>query len=243
MRSFSTCKDTMKQIRFEQKLLGKELVSAIRSTGQSIHRSTPIVHNRSTSTIQRRSTTVPYQKTTVSEKVKFDNQYLTPDKFGIFRDPDGYAKAIDGRALYISREDISDILQTTNVADNLVMHQRNNPKQKATKESYDTAGGINKGFIQRSRHKTQPSIGIDVPTSVDRQPEFGRRAFDFYGTRRFYWEEKDEYGVYRDDRRYDRDLDGHTIPVHNKDIRRLLERASRDEPSYICLSEHASLFT
>ncbi|KAF3563047.1 hypothetical protein DY000_02014642 [Brassica cretica] len=158
-------------------------------------------------------------------------------------DPDGYAKAIDGRALYVSREDISDILQTTNVADNLIMHQRNNPKQKATKESYDTAGGINKGFIQRSRHKTQPSIGIDVPTSVDRQPEFGRRAFDFYGTRRFYWEEKDEYGVYRDDRRYDRDLDGHTIPVHNKDIRRLLERASRDEPSYICLSEHASLFT
>ena len=51
------------------------------------------------------------------------------------------------------------------------------------------------------------------------------------------------YGVYRDDREFARDLDGHTIPVHNKDIRRLLERASKDEPSYICLPEHASQFT
>ncbi|KAF3514406.1 hypothetical protein F2Q69_00005956 [Brassica cretica] len=107
-------------------------------------------------------------KTTVSEKDKFDNQYQTPDEFGIFRDPDGYAKAIDGHTLYVSREDIADILQTANGADNLFMHQRNNPEQKATKESYDTAGGINKGFIQRSRHTTQPSIDVDVPTSVDR---------------------------------------------------------------------------
>ncbi|WZZ27387.1 hypothetical protein YC2023_010788 [Brassica napus] len=35
----------------------------------------------------------------------------------------------------------------------------------------------------------------------------------------------------------------HTIPVHNKDVRRLLERTSRDEPAYICLPEHASSFT
>ena len=41
---------------------------------------------------------------------------------------------------------------------------------------------------------------------------------------KFYREEKDEYGVYRDDREFARDLEGHTIPVHNKDIRRLLER-------------------
>ncbi|KAF3516712.1 hypothetical protein DY000_02060415 [Brassica cretica] len=34
-----------------------------------------------------------------------------------------------------------------------------------------------------------------------------------------------------------------TIRVHNRDIRRLLERASGDEPSYICLPEHANLFT
>ncbi|KAF3538784.1 hypothetical protein F2Q69_00023106 [Brassica cretica] len=118
------------------------------------------------------------------------------------------------------------------------MHQRSNPEQKATKESYDTAGGI-----QRSLHTTHPSIDVDVSTSVTRQPEFGRRAYDLYGNRKFYWEEKDEYGVYKDDREFARDLDGRTIPVHNKDIRRLLERASRDELAYICLPEHATSFT
>ncbi|KAF2573760.1 hypothetical protein F2Q70_00004015 [Brassica cretica] len=131
-------------------------------------------------------------KTTVSKKVKLDNEHLTPDVFGIFRDPNGFTKAINGRTLHVSREDIADILQTANGADNLFMHQRS--KQKTTKEFYDTA-------------------------------------------------EKDEYEVYRDDREFARDLDGRTIPVHTKDIKRLLERASRDEPAYICLPEHASSFT
>ncbi|KAF3544699.1 hypothetical protein DY000_02007466 [Brassica cretica] len=54
--------------------------------------------------------------------------------------------------------------------------------------------------------------------SITQLPEFSKRAFDLYGNRKFYWEEKDEYGVYRDDREFARDLDGHTIPVHNKDI-------------------------
>ncbi|KAF2573098.1 hypothetical protein F2Q70_00004545 [Brassica cretica] len=61
--------------------------------------------------------------------------------------------------------------------------------------------------------------------------------------RNFYWEEKNEYGVYIDDQGYAIYLEGRTIRVHNRDIRRLLERASSDEPSYICLPEHASLFT
>ncbi|KAF3572750.1 hypothetical protein F2Q69_00059014 [Brassica cretica] len=135
-------------------------------------------------------------------------------EFGIFREPDGYARAIDGLIL-----------------------------NKDTKEFYDTAGGIDKSFKQRSRHPTRPSIDVDVPTSVDRRPEFGRRPFDFYGTKHFYWEEKNEYGIYRDDQGYARDLEGRTIHVHNRNIRRLLERASRDEPSYICLPEHASSFT
>ena len=78
---------------------------------------------------------------------------------------------------------------------------------------------------------------------ITRQPKFRRRAFDLYGNRKFYWEEKDEYVVYRDDREFARDLDEHSISIHNKDIRRLLERASRDEPAYICLPEHASSFT
>ncbi|KAF3575225.1 hypothetical protein F2Q69_00059807 [Brassica cretica] len=158
----------------------------------------------------------PKPKTTVSEKDKSDNQYLTPDEF--------------------------DILQIANREDNMYIHQRNIPEHQQ-KEFYDTAGGIDKSFKQRTRHPTQPSIDVDVPTSVDRRPEFGRRAFDLLGTRGFYWKEKDEYGIYRDDQGYARDLDGHTIRVHNRDIRRLLERASRDEPSYTCLPEHASLFT
>ncbi|KAF3598748.1 hypothetical protein F2Q69_00037567 [Brassica cretica] len=116
-------------------------------------------------------------------------------------------------------------------------------QQKVTKEFYDTAGGIDKRFKQKSRHPTRPPIDVDVPTSVDRRPEFGRSAFDLFGTRKFYWEEKDEYGIYRDDQGYVRDVDGHTILVHNKDIRRLLKRASRDEHNYICLPEHASSFT
>ncbi|KAF2578640.1 hypothetical protein F2Q68_00004447 [Brassica cretica] len=127
----------------------------------------------------------------------------------------------------------------------MFMHQRNIPErqQKFTLEFYDTAGGIDKSFKQRSRHPTQQSVDVDVPTSVDRRPEFGRRAFDLFGTRRFYWEEKDEYGIYIDDQGYARDLDGHAIRVHIKDIRRLLERASTDEPNYICLPEHANSFT
>ncbi|KAF3588832.1 hypothetical protein F2Q69_00029534 [Brassica cretica] len=87
------------------------------------------------------------------------------------------------------------------------------------------------------------SIDVDVPTSVDRQPEFCRRDFDSHGTRKFYWEEKDEYGVYRDEQGYARDIDGNTILLHNMDIRRVLERASRDEPSYKCLPEHANVLT
>ncbi|KAF3565364.1 hypothetical protein DY000_02014549 [Brassica cretica] len=157
-------------------------------------------------------------------------------------DPNGYAKAIEGRTLHVSREDIAYILQTANGADNMFMHQCSNREQKTTKEFYDTDGSIENSFKQRSRHTTHPSINIDVPT-VTRQPKFGKRAYELYGNRKFYWEEKDEYGVYRDDREFARDLDGHTIPVHTKDIRRLLERASRDEPAYICLPEHASSFT
>ena len=39
-----------------------------------------------------------------------DYGFLTPDEFGIFRDPDGHARAMDGRILKVSREDIADIL-------------------------------------------------------------------------------------------------------------------------------------
>ncbi|KAF3552630.1 hypothetical protein DY000_02007634 [Brassica cretica] len=46
-----------------------------------------------------------------------------------------------------------------------------------------------------------------------------------------------------DDQGCARDMDGHIINVSKEEIRMLLERASRDEPSYTCLPEHASSFT
>ncbi|KAF3531546.1 hypothetical protein DY000_02039280 [Brassica cretica] len=61
--------------------------------------------------------------------------------------------------------------------------------------------------------------------------------------KKFYWEAKDEYGVYRDDKGCTRDMDGHIINVSKEEIRKLMERASRDEPNYICLPEHANIFT
>ncbi|KAF3522542.1 hypothetical protein F2Q69_00047928 [Brassica cretica] len=199
-------------IRFKHKLLGKELD---RSTLVTRNQSTSFLNNRSTPTLPRRSTTIQYRKPL---------------------DPNGYAKAIDGRKLHVSREDIADILQTANGADNLFMHQGSNQEQKTINEFYDTAGGIENSFKQRSRHTPYPSINIDVPT-VARQSEFGKRAYDFYGNMKFYWEEKDEYGVYRVDREIARDLDGHTIPVTpriSEDFWKELQEMN--QPTYVFLN-------
>ncbi|KAF2565784.1 hypothetical protein F2Q68_00025125 [Brassica cretica] len=211
----STLTSTLPETEITQLEVGK-MITITRATHHPIDIAIPpsIDTNPSTSIDINHTTSIDSRlkpKTTVSEKDKSDNQYLTPDEFGIFRDPHGYVKANDGHTLYVSREDIADILQTANGAYNLFMQQHNfsEHQQKVTKEFYDTAGGIDKSFKQR----------------------------------KFYWEEKDEYGIYRDDQGYARDVDGHTIRVHNKDIRRLLERASRDNPNYFCLPEHASSFT
>ncbi|KAF3547280.1 hypothetical protein DY000_02007670 [Brassica cretica] len=133
----------------------------------------------------------PKPKTTVSEKDKSDNQYLTPDEFGIFRDPDGYARAINGR-LTIQ---------------------------------------LNHRSTLTFQHRSTKGQNSAEVLSIFWVPG------DSTGKRRM------SYGIYIDDQGCARDLDGHTIRVHNRDIRRLLERASRDEPSYICLPEHASSFT
>ncbi|KAF3602000.1 hypothetical protein F2Q69_00035390 [Brassica cretica] len=165
-----------------------------------------LIDDKSKSSIDNR----PKPPSTVSKKnPNYDNQYLTQDEFGIFRDPDGYARAIDGHALQISREDIADILQMANGADNLFMQQHTvlAHQQRVTNEFYDTPGGIDNCFKQKYRHPTRPSIDIDVPSLIDRRPEFGRRAYDLYGTRRFHWEEKDEYEVYRDHQGYARYVD------------------------------------
>ncbi|KAF2589798.1 hypothetical protein F2Q70_00038542 [Brassica cretica] len=155
----------------------------------------------------------PKPKPTISENPNFDNQYLTPEEF--------------------------DILQMANGADNLFMQQRTVP----IKEAYDTYGGIDNRFKKKNRHPAQPSTEVNIPPSIDRCSEFCKRAFDLFGTRKFYWEEKDKYGVYRDKQGRARDVDGHIINVSKEEIRKLIERASRDEHNYICLPEHASSFT
>ncbi|KAF3538106.1 hypothetical protein F2Q69_00022168 [Brassica cretica] len=129
--------------------------------------------------------------TTVSERDKFNNEYLTPDEFGIFRDPDGHAKAIDGR-LAIPLD-----------------HRSTLPSQ------------------HRSTNNQSSAEELLIPTVPG----------DSTGKKKY------QYGVYKDEQGYARDLHENTIRFHNTDIKRVLERASRDEPSYICLPEHANLFT
>ncbi|KAF3497511.1 hypothetical protein DY000_02053852 [Brassica cretica] len=125
------------------------------------------------------------------------------------------------------------------------MQQRNTPEhqQRVTNEFYDTTSGVDDRFKPKYQQHIRPSIDISIPTSIDRRPEFGKTAYNRDGIRRFHWEQKDEYGVYRDDHGHARGLDGHIIHVSKNDIIYLLERDSMDEHNYICLPEHARSFT
>ncbi|KAF2541846.1 hypothetical protein F2Q70_00002027 [Brassica cretica] len=64
-----------------------------------------------------------------------------------------------------------------------------------------------------------------------------------YGARKFTWERRDEYGVYRDECGHARGVAGEMIPVTKDEIRKLLERASLFEESHIRLPEHSTSFT
>ncbi|KAF3510425.1 hypothetical protein F2Q69_00006431 [Brassica cretica] len=79
--------------------------------------------------------------------------------------------------------------------------------------------------------------------SIDRRYEFGHRAYDIYEARKFRWDPKDEYGVYRDESGYARSVAGEMIPVTKDNIRKILETASLFEESNLCLPEHATSFT
>ncbi|WZZ59805.1 hypothetical protein YC2023_059912 [Brassica napus] len=60
----------------------------------------PSIDNKASTSIDNR----PKPTSTVSEKTKQNNNHLTLDEFGIFRDPEGYAREMDGHALQVSRE-------------------------------------------------------------------------------------------------------------------------------------------
>ncbi|KAG5410747.1 hypothetical protein IGI04_007066 [Brassica rapa subsp. trilocularis] len=204
----------------------------------------------------------------LNNNANIDYGFLTSDEFGIFRDPDGNARAIYGKILQVSREDIADILQVANGPDNLFSQQRGTPdviqtdphnhvgvatteinpdlsRQPKRQESIDgtTETSID-GTTETSIDRVIPtSIDRDDPTSIDRRYEFENRAFDMYGARKFTWEPRDEYGVYREECGHARGVAGEMIPVTKDDIRKLLERASLFEESHICLPEHATSFT
>ncbi|KAG5393282.1 hypothetical protein IGI04_023245 [Brassica rapa subsp. trilocularis] len=155
---------------------------------------------------------------------------------------------------------IADILQVANGPDNLFSQQRgtpdiiqtdpNNHAGVATTEinpdlSCQPKGQASiDGTTETSIDRVTPtSIDRDNPTSLDRRYECGNRAFDMYRARKFTWEQRDEYGVYRDECGHARGVAGEMIPVTKDNIKKLLERASLFEESHICLPEHATSFT
>ncbi|CAG7863267.1 unnamed protein product [Brassica rapa] len=69
------------------------------------------------------------------------------------------------------------------------------------------------GTTQTSIDRITPtSTDKDDQTTIDRRYEFGYRAFDMYGARKFTWERRDEYGVYRDECGHARGVAGEMIP-------------------------------
>ncbi|XP_048590759.1 uncharacterized protein LOC125575744 [Brassica napus] len=189
-----------------------------------------------------------------------DYGFLTPDEFGIFRDPDGHARAMDGRILKVSRENIADILQVANGPDNLFMQQRSIP-DNIPKVRDELQGANTTAISSHQSYRPVSQALIDkvastsfdrvTPMSLDKAPspsinsryEFGHRAYDIYGARKFTWEQKDEYGVYKDEFGYARNVAGEMIHITKDNIRKILERASLYEESHICLPEHATSFT
>ncbi|KAF3536380.1 hypothetical protein F2Q69_00022371 [Brassica cretica] len=112
------------------------------------------------------------------KNMSIDYDFLTPDEFGIFGDKDGHARAMDGR-----------ILKQCSIPDEIGSHQSCRPVGQA---SIDKVAPTSFDMV------TPMSLDKAPSPSIDRRYECGRRAYDIYGARKFRWEQKDEYGVYRD---------------------------------------------
>ncbi|KAF3583601.1 hypothetical protein F2Q69_00030566 [Brassica cretica] len=121
----------------------------------------------------------------------------------------------------------------------------------AVPDEHPRANTTEIGSHQSCQPVGQTSIDKDALTSLDKAPspsidrryECGLRAYDIYGARKFRWEQKDEYGVYRDESGYARSVAGEMIPVTKDNIRKIVERASLFEESHICLPEYVTSFT
>ncbi|KAF2554422.1 hypothetical protein F2Q68_00033758 [Brassica cretica] len=137
------------------------------------------------------------------KNMSIDYGFLTPDEFGIFRDPDGYARAMDGRILQVSREDIAYILQVANGQENLFMQQRIIPDNiPGVPDEYPRADTTEIGSHQSCRPVGQASIDKVAITSLDRKVQMG-----IWNVMNL--EQKDEYGVYRDASGYARSVAEH----------------------------------
>ncbi|KAG5389147.1 hypothetical protein IGI04_030688, partial [Brassica rapa subsp. trilocularis] len=85
------------------------------------------------------------------------------------RDPDGNARAIDGRILQVSREDIADILQVANGPDSLFSQQRGTPDVIQTDPNNHVGVAITEINPDLSYQPNgQASIDGRTPTSIDR---------------------------------------------------------------------------
>lgn len=160
--------------------------------------------------------------------------------------------ALDGRFLQVLRNDIVEVIAMANGADNLLFQQRNPEHQQSIpNELFARACGI--GFRLKNQNWARKCKSIDSPSgaSTDRRDppsinmhfESGNRVYNRNGVRRFEWEQKDEYEVYRDEDRYTWGGDVSIINISKNDIRVILERASLHEKSFICLPEHWGIFT
>lgn len=67
-----------------------------------------------------------------TKNMSIDYDFLLPDEFGIFRDQESHARAMDGRIVQVSREDIAYIVQLANGVDNLFTQQHNIPDNNPT---------------------------------------------------------------------------------------------------------------
>uniref|UniRef100_M4FHP4 Uncharacterized protein n=2 Tax=Brassica campestris TaxID=3711 RepID=M4FHP4_BRACM len=148
IRNFLTCKNIVKQINNEQKLLGERT-----RFSHSIDKANrPSIDNKPPSSIS----ILPQPSSNVRKNPNYDNQYLTHDEFGISRDQDGYARAIDGHQLQVSRENIANILQ---LMEHIISSCNNAPSQHISRR------------LQKSS-MTQLDMIMDQPADGDRDGEF-----------------------------------------------------------------------
>ncbi|KAF3488052.1 hypothetical protein F2Q69_00052447 [Brassica cretica] len=169
------------------------------------------------------------------KNMSMDYGFLTPDEFDIFRDPDGHARAMDGRILKHSRQHSHSSRRTSRGYHNSNWFTPLIPTSWPRIDRQGCSNIVRQGNTNVVDKRPSPSI--------DRRYEFGHRAYDIYGAKKFRWEHKDGYGVYKDEFGYARSVAGEMIPVTKENIRKILESASLYEESHICLPEQATSFT